>query len=284
MHNSANQEYRKIDVHQHFWKYDPIEYAWISDQMSVLKRNFLPEDLFKAAEGTGFQESIAVQARQSIEETDWLLALASENPRIGGVVGWLDLCSPDIEQQLLKYAANPKLKGLRHVLQDEPDDFFELKPEFLKGISYLEAAGLIYEILIYPRQLKNAIRLAGLFPDQKYILDHCAKPLIEKGEILEWTEMITELASFPNVSCKVSGLVTEADWVTWKPDDFYPYLDVIWNAFGEDRIMIGSDWPVCLLAASYPQVVCLAEGYFEKLGDKVLKKLSSDNALREYHL
>ena len=250
----------------------------------MLRTDFLPGDLIKASAGTGYQGSIAVQARQSIEETDWLLDLASKNHSVRGVVAWLDLCGNDIEKQINEYASNPLLKGLRHVLQDEPDDSFILRPEFIKGISCLESAGLLYELLIYPRQIPNAIKLVGLFPSQEFVLDHCAKPNIRRGEIHEWAELLTQLASFPNVSCKVSGLVTEADWKSWKPNDIYPYLDVIWNAFGEDRIMIGSDWPVCLLAVSYPQALCLAEGFFEKFGDEVLNKLSSKNAFREYHL
>ncbi len=274
----------KIDVHQHFWRYDPVQYDWISDKMGVLRSDFLPRDFKKASHESGYLESIAIQARQSIEETDWLLEMAGKNLSIRGVVGWLDLCASNIEEQVNEYASNPLLKGLRHVLQDEPDDSFMIRPEFLNGISCLEPSGLLYEILIFPRQLTKAIQLASLFPSQRFVLDHCAKPRIGHGEIQEWAEMVTQLASFPNVSCKVSGLVTEADWNLWQPDDFYPYLDVIWNAFGEDRIMIGSDWPVCLLAASYSQVVGMAEGYFEKFGPEVLRKLTAANAIRIYQL
>jgi L-fuconolactonase len=284
MKNLGDISRSKIDVHHHFWKYDPVQYEWISDQMSLLRSDYLPVDFEKARDGTGYKGSVAVQARQSVEETEWLLGLAEEHNSIRGVVGWLDLCAANIEEQINNYASNPCLKGLRHVLQDEPDDAFMLRPEFLNGISCLEQAGLLYDILISPRQLSNAIRLASLFPSQRFVLDHCAKPNIRQGEIQSWAEKITQLASMPNVSCKVSGLVTEADWNLWQPEDIYPYLDVIWNAFGEDRIMMGSDWPVCLLAASYTEVMDLPERYFEGFGSTVLDKLFVDNAMRIYQL
>ena len=274
----------KIDVHQHFWKYEPHQYNWISDGMEVLKKDFMPLDLDSARKGTGYSESIAIQARQSSEETSWLIKLADENSSIRGVVGWLDLCAPDIEDQISVYAEKSTLKGLRHVLQDEPDEGFMLKPEFLNGISCLESSRLLYELLIFPSQLENAIKLAGLFPSQIFVLDHCAKPGIRFGEINEWAEEITRLASFPNVSCKVSGLVTEADWLNWQEEDFYPYLDVVWNAFGEDRIMIGSDWPVCLLAATYRDVVGIADRYFNNIGQDILQKVTITNATRIYQL
>ena len=252
--------------------------------MAVLKKDFLPADLKKDRAVTGYSSSISVQARQTREETDWLLDLAEKNPDISGVVGWLDLCSSDIYELIENYSKKPILKGLRHALQDEVDDDFMLKPEFLNGISCLESAGLLYEILIFPRHLKNVIRLVEMFPKQRFVLDHCAKPQIKDGVIKEWAEMISKLAAFPNVSCKVSGLVTEADWRNWKPSDFYPYLDVIWNAFGKSRIMIGSDWPVCLVAATYPQVVCLIEGYFERYGEAAIRNLTLSNPSLIYQL
>jgi len=274
----------KIDTHQHFWRYDQAQYDWISEDMSVLKADYLPDDLEEARSGTGYTESIAVQARQSIEETDCLLKLAENHRSIRGVVGWLDLQSPEIAQQIDKYASATLLKGVRHVLQDEEDDSFMLRPGFLNGITCLEDTGLLYEILIFPRQLEKAIKMVSLFPGQKFVLDHCAKPIIRLGEIQEWAEKVYKLASFPNVSCKVSGLVTEADWLLWQAEDFYPYLELIWNAFGEDRLMIGSDWPVCLVAASYPQVVGLAEDYFRNFGTETLRKITTENAIRIYRL
>ncbi len=284
MVNPGETPVYKIDVHQHFWKYDPVQYDWISGSMEVLKRDYLPHDLKKDRSGTGYNSSIAIQGRQTREETDWLLKLADENSDILGVVGWLDLCSTDISDTLGRYADKSMLKGLRHVLHDEDDDDFMLRPDFLNGISCLSSAGLLYEILILPKHLKNAIRLLEMFPEQQFVLDHIAKPQIKDGIIDEWAELINKVASFENISCKVSGLVTEANLRSWKPGDFYPYLDVIWNSFGSDRIMIGSDWPVCNLAATFPQVVCLAEGYFEKYGHNVIRKITVANPSQIYKL
>ena len=274
----------KIDVHQHFWNYDPEQYEWISDDMEILRRDFLPVDLEHDRKDTEYKASICVQARQKRQETEWLLELAHYNPDLLGVVGWLDLCSQEFESDLRKYSDYRLLKGLRHVLHDEEDDGFMLRPEFIRGISSMEGSGLIYEILIFPRHIPNAIKLVEMFPRQEFVLDHCAKPDIRNGRINDWAEMISRLAEYPNISCKISGLVTEADWTNWKPDDFYPYLEIIWNAFGEERLMIGSDWPVCLVAGTYPQVVCLAEGYFEQFGSGVVQKLTSSNAKRIYML
>lgn len=284
MINPGETPQYKIDVHQHFWNYNPVEYDWMSESMDSLKRDFLPRDLKKDRSGTGYESSITVQARQTREETDWLLKLAEESTDILGVVGWLDLCSPDIPDTLSQYSNNPMLKGLRHVLQNEEDDDFMLRPDFLNGISHLESAGLLYELLISPKHLKNTIRLVEMFPGQRFVLDHIAKPQIKDGIINEWADLLSELASFENVSCKVSGLVTEADWKSWKPTNFYPYLDAVWNSFGKNRIMIGSDWPVCNLAATFAQTVCLAEGYFEKYGLDVLRKVTAGNSSLIYHL
>lgn len=274
----------KIDVHQHFWNYNPEEYAWISDEMNILKRDFLTSDLRSERKGTGYEASISVQARQSEKETDWLLQLAEKDSSILGVVGWLDLCSPGFPEKLLEYNRNPLLKGLRHVLHDEADDDFMLRRDFMNGISAMGSTDLIYEILIFPKHLPNTLKLVSSFPDQRFVLDHIAKPDIRRNEISEWSDLIKQLARYPNVSCKASGMVTEAKWREWKPDDFYPYLNVIWNAFGRERIMIGSDWPVCLVAGTYAQVVCLAEGYFEKLGEDILRKTTSGNASLLYNL
>jgi L-fuconolactonase len=276
--------FQKIDVHQHFWKYDPLQYGWISNEMGILKRDFLPEDLQSTSLDSGYGESITVQARQTIEETEWLLNLADENRSIRGVVGWLDLCSPNIHDQLTTFSRKKHLKGVRHVLQDEPDDNFMLRRNFLAGLDSLGATDLLYELLIFPKHLKNSIRLVELFPKQVFVLDHCAKPFIKSGKIQEWADQINKLSSFENVHCKVSGLVTEADWQSWKPADFDPYLDVIWNSFGQDRIMIGSDWPVCLVAGTYSKVMLLADEYFKKQGSEVLDRVCRINAINTYRL
>jgi L-fuconolactonase len=250
-----------IDAHQHFWIYTPSEYDWIDDSMTALRRNFLPEDLKPELESNGFHGSVAVQARQTLEETHWLLELAEQSPSILGVVGWADLRSPDIHSQLKILARNPKLIGIRHIVQSEPDDRFLLQPDFLHGVAALEEFNLAYDILIYTKHLPVAAEFVGRFPRQRFVLDHLAKPPIKIGEIDSWAHGIKRLASFPNVLCKLSGLVTEADWQRWQPSQIVPYLDVVFECFGRDRLMIGSDWPVCLVAAPYARTVNVVKTY-----------------------
>lgn len=247
-----------------------------------IRRNFLPPDLEREQAKVGFDGSIAVQARQTLEESRWLLELAGQNRVIKGVVGWVDLRSDRVEEQLARFAAHAKFVGVRHVVQDEPDDQFMLRPDFLRGISKLKQFDLAYDILIYPRQLPAAIKLAKRFPEQPFVLDHIAKPLIKDRVRSPWDQQIRELAKFTNVSCKISGMVTEARWDGWQPKDFKPYLDVVTEAFGEDRLMVGSDWPVCLLAASYDQVVGLARDYFSLLGAAANAKIFGGNAAKFY--
>lgn len=242
-----------LDAHQHFWRYDPIPYPWIPPQ-SVLARDWLPRDLAALQQSLGLNGSIAVQARQSLAESEWLLGLADADDRVKGVVGWVDLQSERVDDDLARLSRHPKFVGVRHVVQDEPDDRFLLRPAFLRGISRLKEFGLTYDILIYPNQLPAAIEFVGHFPEQPFVLDHVAKPLIRDGILTPWDDHIRQLAAFPNVMCKLSGMVTEADHQHWKPDDFRRYLDVVVDAFGPQRLMWGSDWPVCLLAASYEQV------------------------------
>ncbi len=211
-----------VDAHQHFWRYDAREYGWIDESMAALRRDFLPADLKPELEGNGFQGCVAVQARQTLEETRWLLELAERNPFILGVVGWVDLRSPRLRFELEALVKNPKLVGVRHVVQSEPDERFLLRPEFLRGIAMLEEFGLAYDILIYQRHLPVAAEFVARFPRQRFVLDHLAKPPIKIGAIDVWARGIRELASFPNVYCKVSGLVTEADWQAWEPEDLWP--------------------------------------------------------------
>lgn len=250
-----------IDAHQHFWIYRPDEYGWIDDSLAALRRNFLPEDLTAELAGTGFQGSVAVQARQTLEETRWLLELAERSPSILGVVGWVDLRSTEVRSQLKEFARNSKLIGIRHIVQAEPDDRFLMRPEFLRGISMLEEFDLAYDILIYTKHLPVAAEFVERFPRHRFVLDHLAKPPIKGGEIDSWAQGIRRLAAFPNVYCKLSGLVTEADWQHWKPEHIGPYLDVAFQAFGPDRLMIGSDWPVCLVAASYAGALGVVRDY-----------------------
>lgn len=256
----------KIDAHQHFWRYDAGEYGWIGADMAALKRDFLPEDLRAEQLPLGFGGSVAVQARQSLAETEWLLRLADENPRIGAVVGWVDLRAPDAEAQLRRLAGHPKLRGVRHVVQDEPDDRFMLREDFQRGVALLRRFGLTYDILIYARHLPVACDFVSRFPDQPFVLDHLGKPPIRQRGLSPWREYLRRLAAFPNVRAKLSGLVTEADWRRWRPEDIRPFLDVAMEAFGPRRLMIGSDWPVCTLAGSYAQVMGVVLDYVQGLG------------------
>lgn len=255
----------KLDAHQHFWRYNQREYGWIGHDMAALRRDFLPGDLLREQLPLGFDGSVAVQARQSLDETQWLLQLAGEDDRVFGVVGWVDLCSADLPAQLDRFAPNPKLRGIRHVVQDEPDDRFMLRDDFFRGIAQLRQRNLAYDLLILPRHLRTACELVTRFPEQLFVLDHMAKPPIKSGALEAWATGLRALSAFPNVACKVSGIVTEADWSHWKPSDFLPYLDVAFEAFGTERIMIGSDWPVCTLAASYGEAIGIVTDYLLSL-------------------
>jgi len=251
----------RLDAHQHFWRYSADEYPWIP-RGSALERDWLPHDLDALQRPLGLDGSIAVQARQCVAESDWLLGLADANPRIRGVVGWVDLRSPDVGRDLARLARHPKFVGVRHVVQDEPEDDFILGAAFMDGIRRLPEFGLRYDLLVFPRQLPATLRFVERFPGQPFVLDHIAKPFIKDGVLDPWRQHIRALASFPNVVCKVSGMVTEADHARWTPDDFKPYLDVVVEAFGPRRLMFGSDWPVCRLAASYEAVEGLVRNHF----------------------
>ena len=245
----------RIDAHQHFWTYSPQEYGWINSDMAVLKRDRLPDDLLILIGSAGIGGTVAVQARQTVAETSWLLELADQHAFIKGVVGWVDLCSAELRSQLSRLSAHPKFRGVRHVVQDEPDDRFLLREDFLRGLGMLAEFGLTFDILIFPRHLARACDLVARFPEQRFVLDHIAKPRIKDGLITQWAVDVRRLAAFPNVFCKVSGMVTEADWQQWQQDDFRPYLEVVLEAFGAQRTMFGSDWPVCMLAGTYADVI-----------------------------
>ena len=273
-----------IDSHQHFWKYDRVRDAWITDAMQVLRRDFLPEQLALEFDANGIDASIAVQADQSEAETLFLLDLAERSERIAGVVGWIDLASPQVDDRLRFFSRFTKLRGFRHIVQAEPDDRFLLRSDFARGISRLREFGFTYDILIYPKQLPAAIELVSKFPEQRFVVDHLAKPEIKTGSSASWAANIRNIAANPNVYCKVSGLVTEADWRRWKPAGFKFYLDVVFEAFGSERLMFGSDWPVCLLAASYRQVKGLIEDYVDGYAAKEKEKIFGANATRFYGL
>ena len=246
-----------IDTHQHFWKYSADEYGWIDDRMASLRRDFLPPDVLQEMVRAGVTTSIAVQARQTLEETRWLLELAERHPFIAGVVGWVDLQSKDVERELETFAAHPALVGIRHIVQAEPDGFLE-RPSFRDGVARLEAAGLAYDLLVYARQLPAAVSFARAFPRQRFVLDHVGKPDVAGGGYREWRRHFDRLAELSNVTCKLSGLVTEADWRGWTPGQLRPYFDAALESFGPPRLMIGTDWPVCTVAASYKAVIALA--------------------------
>ncbi|MEM0991616.1 MAG: amidohydrolase family protein [Bacteroidota bacterium] len=274
----------QIDAHQHFWSYDPQKHAWIDDSMAKLKRDFLPDDLWQIYQANGIDGCVAVQADQSEAETDFLLQLAAQHDFIKGVVGWVDLRADTVEERLAHYAQFPKLKGFRHVVQDEPDPNFMLRTDFQRGISLLQPYQFTYDILIFPTQLEAAIKTVRQFPAQQFVLDHIAKPYIKKGEIEVWRDHIQELANHPNVYCKISGMVTEADWNKWTYEDFVPYLDVVFHAFGTARILFGSDWPVCLLGGSYQTVKSIVDQYVSQYNDDVQASIFGANAAKFYRL
>ena len=274
----------KIDAHQHFWKYSPETHGWISEEMKVLKSDFLPEHLAPLLKETGFDGCVAVQASQSNAENDFLLDLADKSDIVKGVVGWLDLQGENLNEELAKYSQHPKFCGLRHIVQDEPDDRFLLRDQFMQGIAQLKKYGLTYDILVFERQLPAAVEFAKAFPEQPFVLDHIAKPLIAKGEIDAWEKHIRELATCQNVSCKLSGMVTEANWKNWKVEDFEPYLKVIFESFGADRLMIGSDWPVCLLAGQYSVVMQIVIDYISNLSEDQKAGILGGNATKFYNL
>ncbi len=241
----------RVDSHQHFWRYSVEEYGWIDEPMAALRRDFLPEHLRPLLAEHEVDGCVAVQARQTLAETEWLLDLADADPWILGVVGWVDLCAEDVCLQLEQVGERPRLRGVRHIVQAEPDPAFMQRGDFQRGIAALERHGLCYDVLVFPNQLPSAIELCRAFPRQPFVLDHLCKPYVSRHELEPWRGHLVELAAMPNVCCKISGLVTEADWRRWRPEDLRPYLDAALEAFGPERLMFGSDWPVCLVAADY---------------------------------
>ena len=271
----------RLDAHQHYWVYSPDQYPWMQAGWPI-RRDFLPEDLAPLLAAGRLDGTIAVQARQTLDENHFLLELADRHASIRGVVGWVDLRSARVDEQPAEFARHDKFVGVRHVVQDEPDDEFLLGGDFVRGIGRLRHYGLTYDLLIYPRQLPAAIRLVEQFPEQPFVLDHIAKPFIRAGQLSPWREQLVQLARAPNVLCKVSGMVTEAAWDAWRAADFRPYLDVVAEAFGAERLMFGSDWPVCTLAASYGQVLALAEDCFASWSDPERAAIFGGNAARFY--
>jgi len=274
----------RIDSHQHFWRYEPAQYPWIGERMGVLRRDYLPGELEPLLRASGFEGTGAVQAQQAAAETDWLLELAERHAFIRGVVGWVDLCAANVDEALERYAARPKLVGVRHIVHDEPDDDFLLRPDFRRGVGRLRAHGLVYDLLLFPKHLPRAATLVAELPEQPFVLDHIAKPFIRDGVVSPWKEDLRRLASFPNVTCKLSGMVTEARWKAWRPADMHPYLDAVLEAFGPSRLMIGSDWPVCLLAGDYDRTMDVVVDWTSRLSAPERDAILGGNAARVYLL
>ncbi len=274
----------RVDSHQHFWKYDPVAYDWISDDMEVIKNDFSPAQLKGLLKKNNFQYCMAVQSEQSEEHNSYLLSLAEKHGFIAGVVGWVDLQSEDIADKLEYLRLFTFLKGFRHILQGEKQRDMMLQPAFINGLKQAGSRGFTYDILVFPDQLPYVIEMVRLCPDQKFVLDHLGKPYIKKGEIEGWRNDIQSLAAFQNVYCKISGMVTEADWKKWRPADLVPYIDVVVQNFGTDRILFGSDWPVCLLAAEYDEVAAIMEGYFSFFSEAEQQNFFGGNAARFYNL
>ena len=273
-----------IDSHQHFWKYEAVKHSWIDDEMSVIRRDFLPSDLSKVYKENGIDGCVAVQADQTLEETDFLIDLAAENSFIKGIVGWVDLRAENIEEVLEKYSKQNIVKGFRHVVQGEADHNFLLRPNFLRGISALEKYNFTYDILVFPHQLGAVLEFVKSFPNQKFVIDHIAKPYIKDGFFEGWASQMKEIGKHKNVHCKVSGMITEADYNTWTEVQLNPYLEVVFNAFGTERIMFGSDWPVCLVAGNYNEVKNIVTNYISRFSEAEQKSVMGENAIQFYNL
>ena len=273
-----------IDSHQHFWKYEPVKHSWIDDDMSVIRRNFSPSDLAKVYQENGIDGCVAVQADQTLEETDFLIDLASINNFIKGIVGWVDLRAENIENVLEKYSTDKIVKGFRHVVQGEADHNFLLRPNFSRGISLLEKHNFTYDILVFPHQLGSVLEFVKKFPHQKFVIDHIAKPYIKDGYFEGWATMMTAIGKHKNVSCKMSGMVTEADFNTWTPEQIHPYMDTVLEAFGSKRILFGSDWPVCLVAGNYSKIKKLTTDFISQLSKIEQNSIMGNNAIEFYNL
>jgi L-fuconolactonase len=273
----------RIDAHQHFWRFDPVRDAWITPEMGLIRRDFLPADLAPLLAASGIDGAVAVQADQSVAETDFLLGLSADHAFVKGVVGWIDLRASDLSRQLAEWSDNPRLKGFRHIAQSEPDDFL-LHDDVVRGIATIGRLGYSYDILVYPRQLAAAERLVARCPDVRFILDHCAKPPIASGDLTMWRTRFVALAAHENVCCKLSGLVTEASWSSWSDEQLVPVLDIALDSFGAERLMFGSDWPVCLLAADYARVADSLHGWAARLSEAERSCIFGGTAISAYQL
>lgn len=275
----------KIDAHQHYWQYDPVRDSWITSEMSVIRRDFMPADLQPVLERNGIDGTVLVQTCHTEDDNRFMLKLAEENDFIKGIVGWVNLQSINVEDRLKHYhEKHPLIKGFRHVLQSDPDEQLMLREGFKRGISLLNKYNFTYDILIYPNHLKYAVKLVEEFPDQKFVVDHLAKPYIKDKRIDTWKRDIETLSQYQNVYCKVSGMLTEADWYNWRTDDFTPYIDAVFNAFSTNRVMYGSDWPVCLLAGGYNRALEILQIYTSRFSQQEQEQFFGGNAIDFYNL
>lgn len=273
----------RLDAHQHFWRYDSREYPFIDERMPILKRDYLPEDVAPQLKEAGFAGCMAVQARQSLAETHWLLALARRSDFIHAVVGWVDLRAPALDEVLEELCEDARLRGIRHIVQAEPDGFLE-QDSFRKGVATLSRRGLVYDVLVYERQLPEARDFMASLPNVSFVLDHVGKPNLREPNIAEFSRRLKPIAELPNVACKLSGLVTEADWGSWTQGALLPFIDVTVELFGPERLIFGSDWPVCLLAARYREVVSIVESYFKGYSESERAGIFGENAARVYRI
>ena len=274
----------RIDSHHHLWQYTASEYGWINDSMQSIQRDFLPDDLDAALRSANIDGAVTVQTQHSLEETNWLLSLAEQSSLIKGVVGWADLASTAFEEQLSVLRRRPKLRGLRHIIQGEPDDNFILRADFNHGITRLLPTGLVYDVLIFERHLPQAIKFVDRHPSQVFVVDHVAKPRIKESQLEPWARNIRALAERENVFCKVSGMVTEADWSNWTEGDLRPYWEIVLESFGPQRLMFGSDWPVCLVASAYAQWVEVVQHWTSEFSTTERDRLFGGTASEVYGL
>ncbi len=272
-----------IDAHQHFWKYRPQRDIWITEEMKIIRKDFLPENLRDLLHQNKIEGCVTVQVNQSEKETDFLIQCARNNSFIKGIVGWTDLQSTGVQARLEYYYQFSEVKGFRHIVQSESEDFL-LRPDFCRGVALLEQYDFTYDILVFPNQLPSVLTFIKKFPNQKFVIDHLAKPLIRQHQIKPWKLHIQQIAMHENVFCKISGMVTEADWKTWKATDFTPYLETLWESFGPKRLLYGSDWPVCLLAASYEEQFEIVRQFISPFSPAEKKGILGENAARFYHL
>ena len=273
-----------IDAHQHFWYYEPVKHSWIDDAMAVIRKDFLPSDLQKVYAENKIDGCVAVQADQTLEETNFLLWLSGKHEFIKGVVGWVDLRDDKIDEVLEEYRQHEKIKGFRHIVQSETDHNFLLRPAFLNGIASLDKFGYTYDILVFPHQLGAVLEFVKRFPNQKFVIDHMAKPYIKDGLFDGWAILMKEIGKRENVYCKLSGMITEAEFNSWTPEQIMPYMNVVLEAFGPERLMFGSDWPVCLVAGSYVEVKKLVADFISKLSLLEQAKIMGTNAIQFYNL